>query len=307
VSRQCRVLEVSRSGYYAWATRQKRGQHSGIEKNQKLRHLIEDVFARHKGRYGRVRLDQELRDLGWSISGKRIARLLSELGLCSRQTYPPRPKRVSSLASAQVIAANRLNRAFAPSQIQVPNRVWCSDITFLSTRQGWLYLAVVMDLYSRRIVGWSMNEQPTQQLALDALDMALKQRITSQSVLPQGLLHHSDQGCQYTSHAYQNLLRDQGLVPSLSRRLSRRGNCHDNAPVESFFATLKKEVLHHGRRLGSFASRDNARRQVFEFIEIYYNRQRRHSTLGYLSPCQFEANHKKQSCTPNNGLNPLSI
>ena len=241
VSRQCRVLDVSRSAYYAWSTRQKRGQHSRVERNQKLRHLIKDVFARHQGRYGRARLDQELRDVGWSVGGKRIARLLSELGLCSRQTYPPRPKRVSVPLPAQVCAANLLNRTFAPSQIALPNRVWCSDITFLSTRQGWLYLAVVMDLYSRRIIGWSMNEQPTQQLALDALGMALKQRIIAQSALPQsalprGLLHHSDQGCQYTSYAYQNLLRDQGLVTSLSRR----GNCHDNAPVESFFATIKR-------------------------------------------------------------------
>ena len=284
ISRQCGVLGVSRSAYYAWVMRQHQGLSSRAEADQKLRCWIEEVFLRHQGRYGRARLDAELRQAGWTVSGKRITRLLQELGLRPRQSRPPRPKRAKGASLHRVLADNLLNRNFAPSLVQSPNRVWCSDITYLPTHQGWLYLAVVMDLYSRRIIGWSMQEQPTQQLASDALKMAIKQRqIVSMSA---GVLHHSDQGCQYTSHTYQKLLRDQGMQCSLSRR----GNCHDNAPVESFFATLKKELLHRDGHFGSFPCQDSARRQVFEFIEIYYNRLRRHSTLGYISPCQFEAN-----------------
>ena len=282
VNRQCAVLGVSRSAYYAWATRQRQGLSSRAQVDQKLRNWVEEVFLRHQGRYGRARLDVELRQAGWIVSGKRITRLLQELGLRPRQTRPPRPKRAKGTSLHLVLADNLLNRNFAPSVVQGPNRVWCSDITYLPTAQGWLYLAVVMDLYSRRIIGWSMQQQATEQLTSDALQMALKQRLASSELL--GLMHHSDQGCQYTSYMYQKLLRDQGMQCSLSRR----GNCHDNAPVESFFATLKKELLHNGGCYGSFGCRDSARRQVFEFIEIYYNRLRRHSTLGYISPCQFE-------------------
>lgn len=297
VSRQCAVLGVSRSAYYAWVMRQQRGLSSRAQANQKLRCWIEAVFLHHQGRYGRARLDAELRQAGWVVSSKRITRLLQELGLRPRQSRPPRPKRARGAVTPSLLAGNLLNRNFAPSMIQGTNRVWCSDITYLPTAQGWLYLAVVMDLYSRRIIGWSMHEQPTQQLATDALEMAVKQRqVVSR---PWGMLHHSDQGCQYTSQAYQKLLRDQGMRCSLSRR----GNCHDNAPVESFFATLKKELLHRGGRFGSFLSRDSARRQVFEFIEIYYNRLRRHSTLGYISPCQFEAKNHNRLYNTNSGLN----
>ena len=219
VSRQCSVLGVSRSAYYAWAMRQRRGLSSRTQADQKLRCWIEEVFLRHQGRYGRARLEAELREAGWIVSGKRITRLLGELGLRPRQSRPPRPKRAQGSSPRpkraqgssphRVLAENLLNRNFAPTVVQGLNRVWCSDITYLPTAQGWLYLAVVMDLYSRRILGWSMHEQPTEQLASDALGMALKQRrIVSMSsgVMHHNVLHHSDQGCQYTSQAYQKLL-----------------------------------------------------------------------------------------------------
>ena len=273
------------------------GLSSRVPADQKLRCWIEEVFLRHQGRYGRARLEVELREAGWIVSGKRITRLLQELGLRPRQSRPPRPKRAKGASLHPVLAANLLNRNFAPSVVQGPNRVWCSDITYLPTHQGWLYLAVVMDLYSRRIIGWSMQEHLTQQLVNDALQMAFRQRVISSG--SSGVLHHSDQGCQYTSHTYQKLLRDQGMQCSLSRR----GNCHDNAPVESFFATLKKELLHRGGHFDAFLCRDSARRQVFEFIEIYYNRLRRHSTLGYISPSQFEANSPNGRYTTNQELN----
>lgn len=199
VSRQCRVLGVSRSAYYAWAMRQRQGLSSRAQADQKLRCWIEEVFLRHQGRYGRARLDVELRGAGWVVSGKRITRLLQELGLRPRQSRPPRPRRAKGSSPHRVLAENLLNRNFAPSLVQGTNRVWCSDITYLPTSQGWLYLAVVMDLYSRRIIGWSMHEQPTEQLASDALQMALKQRLTasgSPGVMHHSVLHHSDQGCQ---------------------------------------------------------------------------------------------------------------
>jgi transposase InsO family protein len=176
VSRQCRVLGVSRSAYYAWAMRQRQGLSSRAQDEQKLCCWIEDVFLRHQGRYGRARLDAELREAGWIVSGKRITRLLQELGLRPRQCRPSRPKRAKGASGHPLLAGNLLNQNFAPSLVQAPNRVWCSDITYLPTHQGWLYLAVVMDLYSRRIIGWSMQDQPTQQLASDALQMAVKQR-----------------------------------------------------------------------------------------------------------------------------------
>jgi len=263
----CRVLTVARSGYYAWC---RRPTCARTQQNQWLMAHIRTCYQASRGRYGSPRIHQDLHAQGLQVGRHRVARLMRLQGLrsVSRRRAWKRP----AGAGPEVVAANTLRRAFAATR---PNEKWVGDITYVPTHQGWLYVAVLMDLYSRRIVGWAMDDQVTTTLTLSALEMALQQR-----PVPVGLLHHSDRGSQYGAVAYQQRLAARGIRCSMSRP----GNCWDNAVVESFFATLKTELI-QGRL---YHTRQNARTEIFEYLEGFYNRSRRHSTLGYLSPVEFE-------------------
>ena len=261
------ALSVSTSGYYEWAARPESGQ---VAANRRALAKIRESFAASDGTYGSPRVWRDLRDAGVLCSENRTARLMRKAGLIARlkRRRPP-----FDIGERAVIAANVLDRKFdAPA----PNRKWAADFTYLWTGEGWLYIAVVLDLYSRRVVGWSMQQQMTSQLVTDALLMAVWRRRPKKT----SLLHHSDQGSQYTSEAFQRLLIDNGIQCSMSRS----GNCWDNAAMESFFSTLKTERL--SRKY--YRTRDEARADAFDYIERFYNPKRRHSTLGYLSPANFE-------------------
>jgi putative transposase len=261
----CRLLRVSASGYYAWRIRP---ESERARADRALLRVVRRLHAESDGTYGSPRIHAQLRSEGLRCGRSRVARLMREARL---KGCPKRRFRLGS-RPAPAKVANLLNQDFSAPEA---NRRWASDITYLSTRQGWLYLAVVMDLYSRRIVGWSMNRHIGRQVALDALDMALGQR------QPAGeLIHHSDRGPQYLSDEYQSLLRRHGITCSMSSA----GSCYDNAVVESFFATLKRERTHRRH----YRTRDEARADVFDYIERFYNRQRRHSYLRHLSPAEYE-------------------
>jgi putative transposase len=264
----CGVLEVSPSGFYDWL---RRPESPRAAEDRALVAKIQAVHGDSRRTYGSPRVHASLKAEGYRIGRKRVARLMRENDIRARTK---RKFRVTTDSRHDhPVAPNRLDRQFT---VEAPNTVWLADISYIPTREGWLYLAVVLDLYSRQVVGWAMDEEMPQELTLAALDMALKRR----RPLP-GLMHHSDRGSQYAAAAYQARLAEHGIVGSMSRK----GNCWDNAPMESFFHTLKTERVHHR----DYQTRDEARRDIFEYIEVFYNRQRRHSTLGYLSPVQFEA------------------
>ena len=269
----CRILAVSRAGFYA---AQARPAAAHTRRDQQLAVEIAAIHAETRQRYGSPRVHAELRARGQGVSRKRVARLMRHWGLAARRR---RRYRVTTDSRHPFpVAANVLARQFtAPA----PDAVWVTDITYIPTGEGWLYLAVILDLYSRGIVGWAMSDRITRQLTLDALGMALARRRP-----PQGLLHHSDRGSQYASGDYQTALDRQGIVGSMSRR----GDCWDNAVAESFFATLKIELVHDAL----WPTRAAARGAVFEYIEIFYNQQRRHSSLGFLSPLTFERQWHQQ-------------
>jgi transposase InsO family protein len=261
----CRVLRVSRSGFYAWRERPASArQHA----DQRLRVAIRAVHAESRRRYGSPRIHRTLQP-AYRCSRKRVARLMREDGLRAKRS--PRYRSTTQTDGGHVPAPNTLRRHFA---VAAPNQVWASDVTACFTRQGWLYLAVVLDLASRRVVGWAAGATPGQELTLPALHQALAHRAP-----PAGLLHHSDRGMHYTGTAYRQALAAHGITASMSRR----GNCWDNAVLESFFATLKTELMGEqdwdSRAAGLVALR--------EYLD-WYNRQRLHSTLGYLSPIAFE-------------------
>ncbi len=263
----CRVLEVSESGYYAW---RKRPTCQHQREDAQLTQKIQQVFTDHQDRYGSPRILRELRDAGINSSRKRIARLMRQEDLSARR----KRRRVVTTKRDKThpVASNLLNREF---QAEEPNKKWVTDITYIPTRQGWLYLAVILDLYSRMVVGWSMSGNCDGKLVEQALDHAMTRRRPHA-----GLLHHSDRGRQYTSHGYQACLEQSGIQPSMSRK----GNCWDNAVMESFFGTLKDECV--GEII--YSSHDEARLSLFTYMEVYYNRVRRHSTLGYVSPFNYE-------------------
>ena len=263
----CRVLEVSESGFYAW---RKRPTCQRKREDAQLTEEIRQEFHAHHGRYGSPRLHAELHDQGRSISRKRVARLMSEAGLCAKRNR----RRVLTTRQdpTHAVAPNTLNRDFTAPE---PNKKWVGDITYIPTAQGWLYLAVILDLYSRIVVGWSMSAKCGEELAESALEMALARRRPEA-----GLLHHSDRGSQYTSRAYRLSLEQAGIVVSMSRT----GNGWDNAAMESFFGSLKEECVGNT----NYASHEEARLAIFTYLEVYYNRIRRHSTLGYLSPLVYE-------------------
>jgi len=273
ITTMCRVLEVSRAGFYKW-----RAQPLSERARGDLV-LAARIRAIHTGRrrsYGSPRVHRELRAQGIRHGEKRVARVMRQGGI--RALAPKRYRVTTDSAHHEPVAPNRLARRFDVGVQSGPNTAWAADITYIPTREGWLYLAVVLDLASRRVVGWSVRARLDQELALGALRMALRHRRA------RGGLHHSDRGVQYASAAYRQLLREAGFTQSMSRV----GDCWDNAVVESFFATLTKELLVQG----IFDSRTCAQRELREFIELWYNRQRRHSSLGYRSPAQFEEDLK---------------
>lgn len=267
VRRMCRVLGVQRSGYYAW---QGRAPSQRAQADQVLVETIGQEYRISRKTYGSPRIYQALHGKGWSCGRHRVARLMRQARLVARSK--PRKRPVTTQRQAGLVPApNRLNQQFACS---APNQKWVSDFTYIATAQGWLYLAVVLDLYSRRMIGWAMGPTMDTALVLSALQMALLDRQP-----PAGLLHHPDQGSQYTSDAYLACLQEAACLLSMSRV----GNCYDNAVVESFFSTLKFECV-----TGIFASQTQARTTIFEYLEVWYNRQRLHSSLGYCSPAAFE-------------------
>jgi len=267
VRRMCRVLGVSASGFYAWRQRRPSARKMA---NDKLLSQIKQIHTESRGTYGSPRVHAALVQQGVSCGLHRLARLMQQHGL--RAKGKRRYKRTTNAAHAYPIAPNVLNREFTA---QAPNQKWVGDITYIPTGEGWLYLAAVMDLYSRRVVGWAMADHMKQNLTVTALSMAL-----SRCRPKPGLLHHTDRGSQYAATQYQALLHQHHIQVSMSRS----GNCYDNAPMESFFATLKAELGHYGW----YRTRRQARAEIFEYIEVFYNRYRRHSSLGYLSPLQFE-------------------
>lgn len=268
VSMMCSALQVSASGYYAWRDRPPSRR---AQANERLLSQIREAHQRSRCTYGSPRITRELRAQGHRVGENRIAGLMQAAQIRAKSARKWRATTQS--AHRWPVAENTLDRAFNVAQ---PNRVWAGDISYVWTAKGWLYLAVVLDLYSRAVIGWAMGERLTADLATQALTMALWRRKPDR-----GLLHHSDRGIQYAAGDYQRLLATHGLNCSMSRK----GNCWDNAVVESFFHTLKVELVHHRRYL----TRDEARQDIFEWIEVFYNRQRRHSTLGYRSPAEFEA------------------
>ena len=265
----CRVVEVSRAGYYAWA---KRELSPRAKADVALTVRIRQAHAQSRGAYGAPRVHAALAAAGNRHGCKRIARLMRAAGLqgCVRRRKHPQTTVVNPAA---VPPPNLVQRQFTPV---APNRLWIGDITYLRTGEGWRYLAVLLDAYSRRVVGWAMADHLRVELALDALKMALGRRLPGLGKL----VHHTDRGSQYTAAAYQQALTAQDITASMSRT----GNCYDNAVAESFFATLKRELIE--RR--EWPTQQEVRAAVFEWVEVFYNRKRLHSTLGYLSPLDFE-------------------
>ncbi len=267
VNLMCGVLGVSRSSYYDWTGR---GLSRHVLSNRKLDKRIREIFTGHRQRYGAPRIAEALHEEGIKCSENRIARRMRTLGLQAIQAK--KFKVTTDSHHSKPVATDLIKQDFSAT---APNRKWTSDISYVWTDEGWLYLAVVMDLYSRAIVGWSMNRQMTQQLVCDALTMALFRRN-----FPPATIIHSDRGSQYCSQRYQRLIRNHGLCGSMGRKAT----CYDNAVTESFFHTLKVELVHRER----YVTRRMAQSSIFEYIETYYNRQRKHSAIGHRIPMLFE-------------------
>jgi transposase InsO family protein len=267
----CRVVGVSVSGFYAWLqaipTVQRRA-----EAEVELRGHIGRIFAARRRVYGSPRIHAELRREGRRHSRRRIERLMREMDLAARQSRRPVPRTTDSRHD-QPIAPNRLQRNFTADR---PDQVWLADISYVPTKEGWLYLAAIKDMATREIVGWSMADHLRTELCIDALVMALQRHPPSP-----GRVHHSDRGVQYAAEPYRAVLARHGVVQSMSRR----GNCLDNAPMESVFAALKVEQVHHC----NFSNREEAKAAIFDYIEVFYNRQRLHSAIGYTTPAEARA------------------
>jgi putative transposase len=268
VTLMCQTLAVSLSGYYAWVARPESRR---TAEDRQLLVQIRVIHAESRSTYGSPRVHATLQAQGQRIGEHRVARLMR--ASASRAKTVKQWRATTDSAHQYPVVPNTLNRQFAVAH---PNQVWAGDITYIATREGWLYLAVVLDLYSRRVIAWGMGSRLTQELATAALTMAVEHRRPAN-----GVLHHTDRGAQYAATLYRELLASHGLTASMSRR----GNCWDNAVVESFFHTLKTELVYHRR----YITREEARQDIFEWIEVFYNRTRRHSTLGYRSPAEFEA------------------
>ena len=281
VALACRVLEVSRSGYYAWRDR---GRSKRSKEDRQLRAEIRGIYKEHRARYGSPRIHRELVERGFSVGLHRVARLMAEDSLQGRQKR--RFRTTTDSTHALRVAPNVLARDFTA---KAPNEKWVGDITYIRTLDGWLYLAALIDLFSRRVVGFATSSNIDTELALDALTNALRDRHP-----PAELVHHTDRDSRYCSHSYQKTIEDRHLMPSMSRK----GNCWDNAVAESFFATLEKELL-LDRPL---TSTEQTRAQVIEYIEVYYNAQRRHSSIDYMSPIQFQMSFTTKKRDKGTGL-----
>lgn len=273
VRMMCRLLEVSRSGYYAWRVRP---ESERAKADRKLTNEIRRIHAESGGVYGSPKICAELKEDGFQCGRHKVARLMRIAGL---QGCPKRRFKVTTRSDpTHPVADNLLQQDFSAERV---NERWAADITYISTHEGWLYLAVVMDLYSRRIVGWSMNRWMSRHLVIDALNMAIDQRLPGDN-----LIHHSDRGGQYTSDDFRELLDEHEIRCSMSAS----GNCYDNAVVESFFGLLKRERVNRTRYL----TRDEATADIFDYIECFYNRKRRHGRLGNISPAAFEKRTRGQ-------------
>ena len=267
IRKMCKMLSVSSSGYYDWKNR--KPSKRSIE-NQKLTVRIKEIFDEEKARVGAERIAKRLRFEKWLVSKRRVGNIMRFNGW--RAKAAKKFKATTNSNHKLPVAPNLLNQNFNAVK---PNEKWVSDITYIWTDEGWLYLATVMDLYSRKLIGWSLSERMTTKLVIDALMMALWNR-----KMPKNVILHSDRGSQYCAFEYQKLLRENKLICSMSKR----GDCYDNAAMESWNHSFKVEAI-HGEK---FKTRDDAKKQVFEYIEVYYNRKRLHSTLGFLSPESFE-------------------
>lgn len=266
------MLQVSRSGYYTWL---KRPESNRSRENRQLVEQIRDIHEQSRRTYGSPRVYAELQTMGVICSENRVARLMRLNGIAVEKK---RKFAKTTDSNHQLpIAPNLLDQQF---EVSKPDVVWTTDITYIWTKQGWLYLAIVLDLFSRRIVGWSMAPTLERTLVMAALQMAIMIRTPAE-----GLMHHSDRGSQYASYDYQKILQQKKIVSSMSRR----GNCYDNAPTESCFATLKRELVY--RR--NYTSHAEARQDIFEYIEVWYNRRRKHSAIGYMSPVEYEQQWRK--------------
>ena len=273
----CNALGVSTSGYYAWCKRQPCQRELD---DVKLLEVIKELFKTHRQTYGSPRIHYALKDLGYEVGEKRVARLMRENGLSAT---PKRAWRCVTTRSNpnHVVAVNELDRDFTATEV---NEKWVTDVTFVYTEEGWLYLAPMIDLYNREVVGWAMSDSNDTALTLNALNMALSEKNP-----PEGLVHHSDRGSNYTANDYREALSGRDIKISMSRK----GNCWDNAVAESFFATIKKELIHRYH----FKTRREAASAIFEYIEVFYNRVRKHSHLGYTSPVQFRTNNQPAAKT----------
>jgi transposase InsO family protein len=266
VKKMCRILDVSRSRYYAW---RRRSQGFRQQENERLLEKIKEAHQMSRRTYGSPRITVELNANGTPCGKNRIARLMRLHGIFAKTK---RRFRVTTHSNHNLpVAENLLNRRFETDK---PNKVWLSDITYIRTQEGWLYLSTVLDLFNRQVIGWSMDDRLTQDLVLQALHQALGRRKADP-----GVIFHSDRGSQYAGHAFRSVLKQH----QFSQSMSATGNCYDNAVMESFFHTLKTEVVYFER----YRTRADARQSIFEYIEVFYNRIRRHSSLGYLSPLDF--------------------
>ena len=267
VERMCRVIGVSRSGYYGW---KKRPESRRYKENEKLLMYIKESYRKSRGNYGSPRIFEDLREEGFRCGKNRIARIMRENGIVAKTKR--KYKATTNSSHNLPVAPNLLDQNFTAS---APNKVWVSDITYIATVEGWLYLAVIIDVFSRQVVGWAMSKRQTADFVIKALNQAIGRRRPSSECI-----YHSDRGVQYASKNFKHVLKQYGFLQSMSRK----GNCYDNAVAESFFHTLKTEHVYFYK----YTTRAEARQSIFEYIEMFYNRQRRHSALGYRSPATFE-------------------
>lgn len=273
IAAMCRILGVSESGYYGWLNRVPSARQ---QENERLGLEIKAAHQRTRETYGPERLQKDLKDHGITTSVYRIKRLRKSLGITCKQK---RKFKATTQSNHKLpVAPNILNQQF---KVNALNQVWVTDLSYISTREGWLYLVGFKDLFSGEIVGYAMGERMTQTLVMQALFQAVSRKRP-----PKGLIHHSDQGSQYCGHAYQKMLNQFGMIPSMSRR----GNCYDNSPIESFWGTLKTELVYHK----NYLTRQEAKQDITEYIELFYNRQRKQARLGYLSPAAFIQQHLRQ-------------
>ena len=266
----CRTLNVSRQGYINWRNRKLKPNLEKLALKEEIQHKIAQSFHESNGTYGSPRVHDDLIDWGYSVSQKKVANMMKDMGLCA--TVPSKYMVTTDSNHDQMIYPNVLNRQF---NVEQPNQVWVSDITYIWTNEGWLYLSSIMDLYSRKIIGWALDSHMRKELPLQALNIAL----SSRKIVGE-LIHHSDRGVQYSSHAYVDELKAQNVQISMSRK----GDPYDNACIESFHATIKKELVYRTH----FKTREQARKSISSYILSFYNERRKHSTLSYLSPNNFE-------------------